>query len=172
MRPPLRYPLLAMNRTLGQKGLFHVRPDLLLLCAAFVLLAVSSLGGLPDLIRRSLFAQGAILLAASAAIAVGWFCTAKYSEPNSAWRASIALITSVYLTVSIPAYFLAVFSTLGWLLHHHVLWAFLRPWARWGYVTVYMAFAGSFFGRGRARIAFVLGATLLLILWESTGRWL
>lgn len=162
----------SMNRTLGGKGLFHVRPGLLLLCAAFVLLVVSSLGALPDLIRGSLFAQGAILLVASAAIAVGWFCTAKYPEPNGTWRASIALITSVYLAVSIPAYFLAVFSTLGWLLHHHVFWAFLRPWARWGYVMVYMAFAGSFFGRGRARIAFVLGATLLLILWESTGKWL
>ena len=135
----------SMNATLDRKGPFHVRPGLLLFCTAFVLLLVCSLGPLPDLIRGP-FAQGAILLVASAAIAVGWFCTAKYSEPNSAWRALVALITSLYLTVSIPAYFLALFATIGWFLHHRMFWAFLRPWARWGSVLVYMGFAGSFFG--------------------------
>ena len=60
----------SMNTTLDRKGLFHVRPGLLLFCAAFVLLLVCSLGPLPDLIRGP-FAQGAILLVASAAIAVG-----------------------------------------------------------------------------------------------------
>src|SRR5436190_23902389 len=80
----------SMNTTLDRKGLFHVRPCLLLFCAAFVLLLVCSLGPLPDLIRGP-FAQRAILLAASAAISVGWFCTAKYSEPNSPWRVSVAL---------------------------------------------------------------------------------
>src|SRR5207253_2005450 len=60
----------SMNTTLDRKGLFHVRPGLLLFCAAFVLLMVCSVGPFPDLLRGP-FAQGAILLVASAAIAVG-----------------------------------------------------------------------------------------------------
>ena len=55
---------------------------------------------------------------------------------------------------------------------HPVLSMYARPWVHWGYLFIYLGVVGSFLGRGRARIAFVVGSILLLILRESMGAWL
>jgi hypothetical protein len=59
-----------------------------------------------------------------------------------------------------------------WFMHAHWASLYVRPWVYWGFIFVYFSVAGSFLGRGRASIAFVLASVLLLILWKSMGRWM
>lgn len=56
----------------------------------------------------------------------------------------------------------------------HVHWAslYVRPWVHWGFIVVYLSVFGSFLGRGRSRVAFVLGSVSLMILWNSMGHWI
>jgi len=57
---------------------------------------------------------------------------------------------------------------------HHTFEMYVWPWVHWGYqgyLPVLLGVAGSFAGRGRARIAFVVGSILLLVLRESMGTW-
>lgn len=149
------------------KQLFRVRPNFILAC-----IAVLAVLGAPGAIRGSLPTQRLVLLFAGVSIASGWFFRFRDRTPNGTWRASIALVTSIYLTTSIPAYCLAFFASVWWVFQHHTFWIFLGPWATWGHVLAYFGVAGSFFGRGRARIAFVVGSTLLMVLMESTGKWI
>jgi hypothetical protein len=157
----------SVSPPLDRKKLFQVRPTFLLACVA-VLAALGS----PGAIRGHQSVQRVLLLFAGVAIASGWFFLFRDRERNTTWRASIALVTSIYLTVSIPAYCFAFFATFWWIFQHRAVWIFLRPWASWGDVLVDLGVAGSFFGRGRTRIAFLVGSILLLILRESTGKWI
>jgi len=137
-------------------------------CAAFIVVLV-----LPDAIRGRHVIQRLVLLLASLAVLSGWFFLLKYREPNRTWRAVVAAVTSVYLTASLPV-FLFELSQIRWLMHHHMLSMYVRPWVHWGYqgyLPVLWGVAGSFFGRSWARIAFLVGSILLLILRASMGTW-
>jgi hypothetical protein len=159
------------NPTIERSNLFRVRPIFVLGCVVFLLIFF-----LPDAVSGRYGVKKALLLSASVAIVSGWFFLLKYREPNSTWRVSAAFATSVYLTASLPA-FLFEMSQIKWLmLHpfHHTFEMYVWPWAHWGYqgyLPVLLGVAGSFTGRGRARIAFVIGSILLLILRESMGPW-
>lgn len=153
---------------IDRKKLFRVRPIFLVACAAF--LAVISL---PDVVHGSHVLKRVFLLMASLALVSGWFFLLRDREPNSAWRAVIALTTSVYLTVSVPV-FLFEMSQIKWLMRHpmnRVFAIYVWPWVHWGFLLVLLGVVGSFFGRGRARIAFFVGSILLTILWAATGTW-
>jgi hypothetical protein len=158
---------LGMNRT----HRFRVRGSLLIggafvLCVAF----------LPGIVSGSYILKRAFLISASAAIATGWFFLFKDHEPNSTWRVWLAGITSVYLTVCLPA-FLFEMSQIKWLMLHpmHRLFSmYVSPWVHFGFqglLFVAGGVLGSLFGRGRARVAFLVGATLLLILRIAIGDW-
>lgn len=146
-------------------GRFRVRPSVLIGCALLFAVVV-----LPILFSHKYYAQMSLLLAASLCVISGWFALVRYRELDATWRGWIALLTSVYLTVSLPGFFIE-FSPMMWFIRTHWAQIYVRPWIHWGFIYVYLSVAGSFLGRGRARIAFVLASVLLLILWESMGRW-
>ncbi|MFY9844393.1 MAG: hypothetical protein WAK23_14880 [Terriglobales bacterium] len=61
-----------------------------------------------------------------------------------------------------------------WLMRHpwhQWLSMYVRPWVHWGYTFVFLSVICSFLGRGRARIAFVVGSVLLLMLRFAMGIW-
>ncbi len=125
---------------------------------------------LPNAIDGRKVVQRLLLVVASLAIASGWFFVWKYREPNQTWRAVIALMASLYLTISPPIFFFES-APMRWMGKHYLIAMYAWPWAHWGYVLVFFGVAGSFLGRGRARLAFTTGATLLMVLWLSMGVW-
>lgn len=162
----------SFNSAVHRGGLFQVRPGLLLGCC-FVLLVFF----LPDAIRGTHSLQWAVLSLATLAVAAGWLFLARHRQPNSPWRTMVALAASVCLTASLPA-FLFEMSQVRWLMRHpghRVFSAYVWPWVgRWGYngwALLLLIVAGSSFGRGWARVAFVTACTLLLILRASMGTW-
>jgi hypothetical protein len=162
----------AENPALDRSNLFRVRPNFVLGCVVVLLVFF-----LPDAIRGRHGVQKALLLLASFSIASGWFCLLRHRETNSTWRSLVALATSVYLTASLPV-FLFELSQIKWLLRHslhHMFGMYVWPWVHWGYqgyLPILLGVVGSFAGRGRARVAFVVGSVLLLILRESMGTWI
>jgi hypothetical protein len=150
----------------GPDGRFRVRPSVLIGCALLFAVVV-----LPIFFSHRYYAQKCLLLAASLCVISGWFLLARYREPDTTWRGWTALFTSIYLTASVPGFFIE-FSPISWFMHAHWASLYVRPWVQWGFIFVYLSVAGSFLGRGRARIAFVLASVLLLILWESMGPWI
>jgi hypothetical protein len=155
----------SMDPVAHRRNLFRVRPAFLLACAGFLVAII-----LPDALRGKPTVQRVFLLLASLVIASGWFLLLKYREPNSTWRKLVALVTSVYLTLSIPAFFFEL-SPVRWFLNP-VISMYEWPWAHWGRLLIYFGVAGSLLGRGRARIAFVVGSILLLILRASFRGWI
>ena len=114
--------------------------------------------------------QQLFLLGPIVSIASGWFFLLKDRSPNQTWRNVIALVTSLYLMISIPVFFIES-SQMRWLGGHQMLSMYVWPWVQWGYALVIGGVAGTFFGRGRARVAFATGAILLLILRLGMGIW-
>src|SRR5579862_7654158 len=112
-----------------------------------------------------------LLVSATFCVVLGWMAFFRYREGEPSLRGRIALITSVYLTLSLPAFFIE-FSPLMWFVHAHWARIYVRPWVHWGFVPIYLSVACAFFGRGRSRVAFILASTLLAVLWESMSRWI
>ena len=107
------------------------------------------------------------------AILSGWLLLLMDGGPKMTWRALLALIASVYLVVSLPV-FLFEMSQIKWLMRHpwhHWLSLYVRPWVHWGYILVFLSVILSLLGRGKARIAFVAGSVLLMVLRFATGTW-
>ncbi len=160
-----------MNPAVDRKKLFHVRPLFLLGCVAFLVVLI-----LPDAIRGRDGVRHSLLLFATLAIVMGWFFLMKYHEPNTKWRALVALLTSIYVTASVPV-FLFELSPTRWLVrhpHHYTFEMYSWPWVHGGYqgfVPLFLGVVGCFFGSGRARVAFVTGGILLLVLRASMGTW-
>ena len=131
---------------------------------------------LPGVVSDSYILKRIFLLAACMSLLLGWVFLLKEREGHSAWRRWIALATSLYLTASLPV-FLFEMSQIKWLMRHpwhRFFSAWVWPWVRFGYqgyLLVLLGVLGSFFGRGRARTAFLVSSILLLILRASTGTW-
>ena len=142
------------------------RPVVVMACA--VLLAI---GAGPFAFSHRYHAQLGLLVSATLCVVFGWMAFFRYREGESSLRGRIALITSVYLTLSLPAFFIE-FSPLLWFVHAHWARIYVRPWIHWGFVPIYLSVACAFFGRGRSRVAFILASTLLAVLWESMSRWI
>jgi len=158
----------SMSQVEDQKRLFRVRPKFLAGCAAVVAVLI-----LPDAVAESHILKRVVLLLAALAILSGWLLLLKDRGPKTTWRALIALIASVYLVASLPV-FLFEMSQVKWLMRHpwhYWLSMYVRPWVHWGYALVFLSVVCSFLGRGRARIAFVTGSVLLLVLRLATGTW-
>jgi len=148
-----------------RKGRFHVRPGFLLGCAIFLMVFF-----LPGALWNKLYAQRALFALATVAILSGWFFVLLSPESNSRWRSVIALVASIYLTISLPA-FAYELSPFYWWLHHRAPLFYIWPFVHWGYALTLLGLIGSFFGRGRARIAFVIASTVLVII-RLAGIWL
>ncbi len=155
----------STSHSIDRERLFRVRPRFLLGCAISLLVLI-----LPGAVHGRKIVQRLVLVVASLAIACGWVFLWKYREPSQAWRAVIALVASLYLTISPPIFFFES-APMRWMGRHPLISLYAWPWAHWGYLLVLFGVAGSFFGRGRARVAFVVGATLLLVLRLSMGIW-
>ncbi len=157
-----------MNKVVDQRRSFRVRPEFLAGCAAVVAVLI-----LPDVVAQSHVLKRVVLLLAALAILAGWLLLLKDRGPKTTWRTLIALIASVYLVASLPV-FLFEMSQVKWLMRHpwhHWLSMYVRPWVHWGYTLVFLSVICSFLGRGRARIAFVTGSVLLMVLRFATDPW-
>jgi len=161
-------PLHSEEITSHRLSRLRVRPKFLLACA-IVLIVVF----LPEAISGRRLLRQTFLLAAAVAIILGWFFFLKNSKPSSGWRAFIAVVTSVYLTASLPV-FLFESAQIKWLMGHPLREQYVHLWVHdgsQGFLQTLLAVVGSFFGTGRARVAFVTGSILLLILRLSMGTW-
>jgi hypothetical protein len=158
----------STDQLVGQESWFRVRPKFLAGCAAVVVVLI-----LPDVIARVRILEPVALLSAAFAILVGWVLLLKDSPPKRTWRSVITLIASAYMTVSLPV-FLFELSPWRWFVRHpwHSWFSmYARPWVHWGYFFVCLSVVCAFLGRGRARIAFVTGGALLMVLREAAGTW-
>ena len=158
----------STNQIVSQQSCFRVRPRFLAGCAAVLVVLI-----LPGLIAHS-HLERAVLVLAALAILAGWFLLLRDPGPKTTWRTLITLITSVYLVASLPVFFFEL-SPVRWLWRHP--WSswfaiYVGPWVHWGYIFVYLSAICSFLGRGRARIAFVIGSVLLVVLREAMGTWI
>ena len=151
----------------------HIRSGLLLLCIIFLLVLVYGATPVFALVKTSRIAKDVLLFLGALSVAVGWFYRFKSPANNLLWRSAIAFVTAAYLVLVIPVYYFELNQWRWFLGSHPWVSMYAEPWARWRWsqVSVYLGVAGSFAGRGRSRIAFVVGATLLMILWESMGQW-
>jgi len=157
----------STGQVVDRESPLRIRPKFLAVCAAVVVVLI-----LPDLIAHSHILARLVLLLATLAILTGWFLLLAGSDPKTNWRALIALITSIYLLISLPV-FLFELSPWRWFVRHpwHSWFSmYAMPWVRWGYIFVFLSVICSFLGRGRARIAFVTGSVLLMSL-RATGNW-
>ena len=160
----------------NRRSLFYVRPGFFLALGTFVatLLAVIYL---PDFVVGGNLRKIICLSLATLALLAGWLFLLTDHQPNRPWRAGIAMITSVYLTLSVPTFFIEI-SALHWLVFHPLhreFFMYVYPWVRWGYHGILFIFGGmvgALFGRGRARVAFYIGSVLLLILYFATSPWI
>lgn len=146
----------------------RIRPKFLAGCAAVVVVLI-----LPELVAHSSILKRTVLLVATLAILSGWLLLLKDTWPKATWRAVIVLLTSIYLVASLPV-FLFELSPWRWFVRnswHSWFSMYARPWVHWGYIFVFLSVACSFLGRGRARIAFVTGSVLLMVLREAMGTW-
>jgi hypothetical protein len=147
---------------------FRIRSKFLAACAAVVVVLI-----LPDLIAHSHILARAVLLLAALGVLAGWYLLLKDLSPKTTWRTLIALLTSVYLIASLPVFFFEL-SPWRWFVRHpwHSWFSmYATPWVHWGYIFVFLSVICSFLGRGRARVAFVTGSVLLMVLREATGAW-
>ena len=164
----LEHPINSMSQVGGQKHLFRVRPKFLACCAAVVVVLI-----LPDVVAQSSILKQVVLLLAAVAILSGWLLLLMDGGPKMTWRALLALIASVYLVASLPVFLFEMFQ-IKWLMRHpwhHWLSLYVRPWVHWGYILVFLSVILSLLGRGKARIAFVAGSVLLMVLRFATGTW-
>ena len=155
-----------MFAPVGPDRRFRVRPAVLIGCG--LLLAA---GVVPFAFTHRYYAQICLLLVATICVILGWVAFLRYRERDATWQGWIALLTSAYLTASLPAFFIE-FSPIMWLMHARWASLYVRPWVHWGFIFVYLSVLGSFLGRGRSRAAFVLASVLLMVLWESMDHWI
>lgn len=147
----------------NREGPFHVRLSFILACAAFLIAIL-----LPGLIARKPVLQRAMLVLAITAIGWAWTLLISDAEPNGRWRVWLSFTTAAYLTASIPAFFIEL--SVG-LLRYPAASMCARPWVHWGYALTCLGVLGSFSGRGRTRVALLLGSVALWSL-RASGAWI
>jgi predicted neutral ceramidase superfamily lipid hydrolase len=153
----------------AKQAQFRVRPGLLLFFIVVLALAILDKTGLAaSLAAAPVTAKRAVLLAATIATASGWFLLCKDAEPWRSWRIWITLAGAVVLTLSIPSYILYSVIPLKFILQFMPLSTAITVLTRWRDLLGEVAWIGPFFGHGRSRIAFVVGGTLMLLLWNFT----
>jgi hypothetical protein len=155
-------PIAPMKRS----GIVQVRQNFLLFCALGLLLFL-----LPSAVTGHRCAQLILAILSALAVAFGWVFYGTHREPNQKWRDAIAVIAGVCLTACVPTLFFE-FSPFKWFMQGHRWPSFyVRPWVHWGDALIFLGIAGTFLGRGRARVAFAVAGILMLILWISMPRW-
>jgi hypothetical protein len=116
----------------GSDGRSRVRPAVLIGCALLFAVVV-----LPIFFSHRYYAQMCLLMAACLCVISGWFVLVIYRELDTTWRGRVALFTSVYLTASIPGFFIE-FSRITWFMHAHWASLYVRPWVHWGFIYIYL----------------------------------
>jgi hypothetical protein len=156
----------AINRSIELKDSFRVRPLFLLTC-----IAIATLLLLPDALRGQRTMQWLVFTSACLAIVLACFFYIRRRESNGNWRNLITVVTTICLIASTPVFFFE-FSQVRWLMRGP-RWAsfYVLPWVHWGFLLIPLTVVGSFFGRGRVRIALVIASILLIALWQSMGPW-
>jgi uncharacterized protein YqhQ len=160
---------MVTDETLSKESRLRVRPGLLLFFIGILVLAIYSLSRCdvwladsPKTVTRSL------LLLATASTAYGWFVFRKEFEHHRSWRMWVALAGSIVLSLWIPAYVLFTVIPVKFYLSFRMLLWISAMAAQWHELPVELAWPCLFFARGRSRIAFVVGGTLMLFLWGAT----
>jgi hypothetical protein len=162
---------------IDRRHLFRVRRGFLLAFSKFLVTLIAVLC-IPDFVSQSHDKKVACLSVAGLSLLAGWVFLIQERRPPNSWRAWIALITAVYLTLFLPAAFIEI-SPFRWLTRHnpmhHAFSAYVSPWIIYGYhgfIFVLAGIFGSLFGVGRARVAFYIGSVLLMILYFATNPWI
>ncbi len=153
--------------------LLQVRPAFLLAFLSFSVIVVCliTVSAHPNHALKRLF-----LSLAALALALGWFFLIKDWRSICPWRAWVALITTIYATISLPV-FLFEMNQIYWLAlnpMHRRFSAYVSPWVHSsgnGLLLVFLGLVGSFYARGRSRIALIIANTFLLVLRFWTIRW-
>jgi len=126
----------------------------------------------PHLVAQSYLLKRAVLFLASLSTIAGWFFMLRETGKFTL-RQLPELIAAIYLLISLPV-FLFEISQVRWLaLHpwHNWFSMYVRPWVHWGYFLILVSVICSLLGRGKARVAFVAGSLLLMVLRFATGSW-
>lgn len=149
----------------NRQSQFRVRPVFVLICAGVVASIL-----LPDVIGRTPLLQQALLILTAFAVGSGWFFISRdYGHANRV-RTGFSLLTAIYLTASVPAFFFELHPW-KWLNYPSVS-LYVRPWTHWGLIATCLSILGSFCASGRARAALVTASVTLLILRASMITWL
>jgi hypothetical protein len=162
---------MASPENLGNQFQWRVRPGLLLFVLSVLALGVfdkagfaKSLGTGPSTWKH------AILLVVISVTAFGWFLLGKDSaslRPRYKW---ITLAAAVVLTLSIAAYAFYDVVPIKFIIPFPLVSALETMLWRLQDGLLGLAWVVPFFGRGRSRIALVIGGTLMLFLWASTSQ--
>ena len=115
-------------------------------------------------------ANRAIFLAATIAVGFGWLLLFKDPEPSRPILKWVTVVVAVVLTLSVPAYFQYTFIPLKFIFRSRLLTVVATFLFRRRDVLAVVALIGPFFGWGRSRVAFVMGGTLMFLLWNTTWR--
>lgn len=157
----------ALNES--KQSQVRVRPGLLLALIVVVALAILDKTGLgASLVTAPATVKRAILLGATIATGFGWFLLCKDPKPSRSMLKWTTVVAAVVLTLSIPAYIQYTVIPLEFVLRSRLLIAVATFLFRWRNTLAFVGWIGPFFGRGRSRVAFVVGGTLMFFLWCAT----
>jgi hypothetical protein len=148
---------------------WRVRPGLLLFFISALALALFYKTGLTGLLAAApATARQALLLSATIATAFGWLLLWNDFGTFRSWYKRITVAAAAVLSLSISAYALYAVVPLKFIFPFPLVSAVAKALWRWPDVLASLAWIVPFFGRGRSRIALVVGGTLMLLLWAAT----
>jgi hypothetical protein len=148
---------------------WRVRPGLLLFFISVLALALFYKAGLAELLAAApATARQALLLSATIAAALGWLLLWKDFRTFRSCQRWITLAAAMVLSLSISAYALYAVVPLKFIFPFRLVSAVAKSLWGWQDVLASLAWIVPFFGRGRSRIALVVGGTLMLLLWAAT----
>lgn len=162
-------PLMTSAQSKTSDFQWRVRPGLLLFFVSVLSLAVAGKTGLELCLQTAPMATHAILLVAMIATAFGWFVLCRDLGTFRSWHKWTALAGTALLTLSIFAYASYALIPLKFILPFGFAYAIARFFWHWQSMIVIpgLGWIVPLFGRGWARIAFVVAGTLMLFVWAA-----
>jgi hypothetical protein len=152
------------------RSAFRVRPGLLLFFIAFLFLWLCGLTTIPGILGKGpSIGRIVALFVATVALTVGSLFLYRDSGSYHSLQMWVTLVAMISLAISIPTFVLFAMVTLRSLMSSHVLFVVSNILTRLREPLAGVAWIGSFFGRGRSRLALVVGSTLMIVLWGSTA---
>jgi len=149
---------------------WRVRPGLQLFLFSALAVAICDKAGLAKYLGVGPSVVKYVILVVTVAVtALGWFLLCKDSGTLHARYKWITLIGAVVLTLSIAAFSLFDVVPIKVIVRFDLVSALDTILWRWQGCLLGLAWVIPFFGRGRSRVAFVIGSTLMLFLWAATS---